>query len=193
MPGTGKAARTVWEQTLVFGHPAERFEIPGDRGGSLKVRCEGFWPGDQAGSVRRLLSDSPSQGQIGLFSQVFSLSSALSDRFCPVTTGSPNTTLPHQRLPAIIRTFEPCATPIPTLKDELLVNGNTDLSSPALPSPSDPVAPVVESHDRLAMIEPVRHRHHASPGSLSIPARTRFGMATRASRAGGVQPGVTSD
>ncbi|MBV8091942.1 MAG: transposase, partial [Acetobacteraceae bacterium] len=55
---TRNVAKLTWPKSLVFGHPADCFEIPGNRGVSLKVGSGGFWPGGQAGSDQRPFSDS---------------------------------------------------------------------------------------------------------------------------------------
>ena len=59
--GHKTSLRPIRPKTLVFGHPAERFGIPGNRGVSLRNRSGGFWPGQlsRVGPVSHARLDIP--------------------------------------------------------------------------------------------------------------------------------------
>ena len=95
--GHKTSLRPNWPKTLVFGHPADRFRNPWKSWDFAECPLRGFRPGARPELGRHLSSDSSPGMRGSSFSRGISLSFALSDRFCPVATGSPSWSAPRRR------------------------------------------------------------------------------------------------
>jgi hypothetical protein len=79
----------AWPKTLDSGHPVDRPEIPGNPAVLMGYRSRGSWPGDRAGLLGPLQSDSSSPKRNGSFFRGFWGVAILGDRNCPAATGCP--------------------------------------------------------------------------------------------------------